>query len=202
MTTTKSTETAQEDPAVEALRKGLAAIALELERKQADLESTQTKLETVQPSLTATQVALDASERARQTANSELEEANRSSRKPTAIESIREEVFVVLRFRQPKPLPEGGGYHFLARQRKAVDRVIKSYKAKHPELDAIEILRIEPTARAQNLYLKMKVDAEAPIELSRQNFILKKDYKEDKMIEYITQIFSLYTPGNVTTSTA
>ncbi|KAF8964310.1 hypothetical protein BGZ46_000794 [Entomortierella lignicola] len=212
MTTTRitnntETSTAQEDLTVEALRKSLAAVTLELNKTQGKLASAQVEVEAVQSSLAKSHLelqnardALATSERARLTADLELEEANCHRVHPRP-DRQQEEVFVVLRFQQPKPLPDGA-YHFLARKRKSVDRVIKSYKAKHSELDAVEILRIEPTARAQNLYMKMKVDVEAPIELSRQNFILKKDYKEDDMIKYIINIFSLYTPVKVTAITA
>ncbi|KAG0018036.1 hypothetical protein BGZ80_007627 [Entomortierella chlamydospora] len=121
-----------------------------------------------------TKDALVTSERARCAANLELEEANRH--------------------RQPKPLPDGA-YHFLARQWKAVDQVIENYKAKHPELGAVEMeeLRVDPTPRVQNVYMQMKDDAEAPIEFSRQNFILKKGKTEDEMIAYMQRAFSLYT---------
>ncbi|KAF8984799.1 hypothetical protein BGZ46_007037 [Entomortierella lignicola] len=158
MTTTKSSKSSK-DPAVEALRKGLSAITLEL-KKQEELESAQAELEAVQSSLAEshlelqdTKDALATSERARLAANLELEEANRHRVHPRPDEK-QEEVFVILRFRQPKPLPDGA-YHFLARQRKVVDQVIENYKAKHPELDAVEMeeLRVDPTPRAQNVYI-------------------------------------------------
>ncbi|KAF9377146.1 hypothetical protein BGX21_003274 [Mortierella sp. AD011] len=231
MTTTtksnKSSKKAQEDPAVEALRKGLAAITLELNKKQEELESARAELEAVQSSLQGelesvrdeldavqsnlagsqqelqdTKVALATSERDLQATNLELVEANRHRVHPRPDEQ-QEEVFVVLRFRQPKPLPDGA-YHFLARQRKAIDQVIENYKAKHSELDAVEIeeLRVGPTPRAKNVYMRMKVDAEAPIEFSRQNFILKDGKTESEMIAYIHRAFSAYTQENSTASTA
>ncbi|KAF8960672.1 hypothetical protein BGZ46_001531 [Entomortierella lignicola] len=208
----KSSKKAQEDPAVEALRKGLAAITLELNKKQEELESAQAELEAVQSSLQGelesrklqgTSDALATSERACQEANLELEEANRHRVHPR-LDEQQEEVFVVLRFRHPKPLRKGGEYHFLTRQRKAVDQVIKNYKAKHPELDAVEIeeLRVDPIPRAKNVYMQMKVDAEAPIEFRRQNFILKEGKKESEMIAYIQRAFSTYTQENATAGAA
>ncbi|KAF9369651.1 hypothetical protein BGX21_005847, partial [Mortierella sp. AD011] len=158
--TTKLSNSAQEESDIEALRRKLAAVTLELTDARKDLESAQAELETVQSSLTEsrlelqnTKEALATSEHACQAANIELEEANRHRVHPRPDEQ-REEVFVVLRFRQPKQLPDGKwlSYHFLARQRKAIDKVIENYKAKHPELDAVEIeeLRVDPTPRAQN----------------------------------------------------
>ncbi|KAF9412725.1 hypothetical protein BGZ76_005141 [Entomortierella beljakovae] len=195
--TSKTSETAQEDPAVEVLRKELAAITLELEKNQEDLESAQAKLETVQSCLTATQVelkntkdALATSELARQGIDLELEEANRHRVHPRQHE--QQEVFVILKFQQRRPLPDGE-YHYLARQRNAVDKVIERYQNKNSELDATEELRIDPSARAENVIQHIKNDPDSPIEFSRQNFILKKGKTEDEMIMYIQQAFSTYT---------
>ncbi|KAF8954709.1 hypothetical protein BGZ46_002839 [Entomortierella lignicola] len=182
--TSKATKTpAQEDLAVEALRKGLAAITLELKKKQEELESGQAELEAVQSSLAESHLELQdtkdafaTSERARLAAGLELEEANRH---------------------RVHSRPDGQ-----QEERKAVDQVIESYKARYPELDAVEMLRVDPTPRAQNVHMQMKADADAPIKFSRQNFILKNGKSEDEMIAYIQQAFSAYAPVNSTASTA
>ncbi|KAF9531817.1 hypothetical protein EC957_002609, partial [Mortierella hygrophila] len=129
------------ESAIEALRIELAAVSLELRSTQLDLmdandglASTQEELEDTLAKLDETQLelqntcdALTNSERARQEAN-----RDRILTRP----SRQQEVFVVLKFRSPQPLPVGG-YRLFTLQQKAVDRTLNQFKADNPELDAI-----------------------------------------------------------------
>ncbi|KAG0243824.1 hypothetical protein BG011_003071, partial [Mortierella polycephala] len=109
-----------EESTMEALSKKLAAVSLDLRNTQLDLmdandslastqeelEDTQAKLEETQLKLRNTQDALANSERARQ--------VDRILTRPAR----QQEVFVVLKFRSPQPLPVGG-YRLFTLQQKA-----------------------------------------------------------------------------------
>ncbi|KAF9380395.1 hypothetical protein BGX21_002378, partial [Mortierella sp. AD011] len=134
MTTTKpimSSKTAQEDPAVEALRKEQAAVKLDLRNTKQNLLDAEDDLESSQADLSAalsslaerdielgnTKITLANSEHARLNAERVCLEANRG--RVLSRPHGKQEVFVVLKFREPQPLPVGG-YRLFALQRKAV----------------------------------------------------------------------------------
>ncbi|KAF8922905.1 hypothetical protein BGZ58_003602 [Dissophora ornata] len=158
---------------MEALREQLAAISLELRNTQLDLMDAKECL----------------AERARQTANRERV-LMRSPR--------QQEVFVVLKFRSPQPLPIGG-YRLFTVQRKAVDRKLSQFIADNRELDAVVMdeLRFDPSPRGHNVFQRAKDDKDAPISSGRRNFILKDGHTEDEMIKYITSVFNTHTQENL-----
>ncbi|KAF9090091.1 hypothetical protein BGX29_011681 [Mortierella sp. GBA35] len=180
------------ESAIEALRIELAAVSLELRSTQLDLmdandslvstqeelEDTLAKLDETQLELQNTRDALTNSERARQESN-----RDRILTRPPR----QQEVFVVLKFRSPQPLPVGG-YRLFTLQQKAVDRTLNQFKADNPELDAIVMdkLRFNRSPRGHNVFQRIKDDKKAPIKSSRRNFVLKEGHTEDEMVEYIT----------------
>ncbi|CAO3572370.1 unnamed protein product [Mortierella alpina] len=187
-----------EDSTMEALRKKLEAVSLELRNTQLDLmdandclASTQEELEDTQAHLKETQLelqnaqeALANSERARQAAN-----LDRILARPPR----QQEVFVVLKFQSPQPLPVGG-YRLFTLQEKAVERTLNQFIADNPELDAVVMdrLRFNRSPRGHNVFQQVKDDKKSPIKSSRRNFILKDDRTEDEMIEYITSVFKTH----------
>ncbi|KAF8976745.1 hypothetical protein BGZ46_007989 [Entomortierella lignicola] len=215
MTTTKSSKTAQGPSAtwvqpcpsgdIEKLQEKLAALTLKLRSTQQDLldaedelESSQADLSTALSSLAErglelenTKVALANSEHARLNSERACQEAN--SDRVLSRPHRKQEVFVVLKFRNPQPLPIGG-YRFFALQRKAVDHTLNHFIAENPELDAVEVdeLRFDRSPRGENVYQQMKDDKAAPIEFSRRNFILKKGKCEGEMIAYVQQVFNTH----------
>ncbi|KAK3834996.1 MAG: hypothetical protein J3R72DRAFT_451951 [Linnemannia gamsii] len=152
---------------------------------QEELEDTLAKLDETQLELQNTRDALTNSERARQEAN-----RDRILTRPPR----QQEVFVVLKFRSPQPLPVGG-YRLFTLQQKAVDRTLNQFKADNPELDAIVMneLRFNRSPRGHNVFQRIKDDKEAPIKSSRRNFVLKEGHTEDEMVEYITSVFGIHT---------
>ncbi|KAF9163347.1 hypothetical protein BGX21_010859 [Mortierella sp. AD011] len=204
MTTTRG------EPTIEALRRRLAAISLELADAKDDLEISQVQLEDALSSLFETQLklkntkdALANSGRARLEAESACLEAESACLEANRDRVLgrpfgKQEVFVVLKFRQPEPLPVGG-YRFFALQRKAVDRTLDQFIADNPELDPVEIaeLRFDRSPRGENVYLQMKDDKSAPIDFSRRNFIRKDGKTEEEMITYIQKVFSTHTQENL-----
>lgn len=184
---------------MEALRKKLAAVSLDLRNTQLNLEDanddlasaqeelqdTRARLDETELRLQSTQDALVASERARQEAN-----LDRILARPPR----QQEVFVVLKFRSPQSLPVGG-YRLFTLREKAVERTLNQFIADHPELDAIVMdeLRFDRSARGHNVFQHVKDDKESPIKSSRRNFILKDGHTEDEMIEYITSVFNTHT---------
>ncbi|KAF9403399.1 hypothetical protein BGZ94_004622 [Podila epigama] len=188
-----------EESAMEALRKKLAAVSLDLRNTQLDLEDanddlasaqeelqdTRARLSETELRLQNTQDALVASEHARQEAN-----LDRVLARPPR----EQEVFVVLKFRSPQPLPVGG-YRLFTLQEKAVERTLNQFIADHPELDAVVMdeLRFDRSARGHNVFQHVKDDKKSPIKSSRRNFILKDDHTEDEMIEYISSVFNTHT---------
>ncbi|KAG0007669.1 hypothetical protein BGZ80_004381 [Entomortierella chlamydospora] len=168
-----------EEPAMEAIRRKACFGPILLTETQLELQNTKD--------------ALANSERARQEANQ-----NRVLTRPHR----KQEVFVVLRFQKPQPLPVGG-FRIFALQRKAVDRTLTQFVADNPELDAAEVeeLRFDRSPRGENVYQQMKDDKAAPIKFSRRNFILKDGKTEDEMVAYIQQVFRTYTLENSTAST-
>ncbi|KAF9345767.1 hypothetical protein BGX26_002766, partial [Mortierella sp. AD094] len=190
--------TVQEDSAIEVLRRNLAAVSLELRNTQANLmdakhlDAALSNLAERELELESTKVALANSERARLEGERILLEANRD--RVLSRPHGKQEVFVVLKFRLPQPLPVGG-YRLSALQRKAVDRTLDQLIADNPSLDAIEAkeLRFDRSPRGENVYQQMKDDKAAPIEFSRRNFILKDGKTEEEMIAYVQQVFNTHT---------
>lgn len=142
---------------------------------QEELEDTQAKLDETQLELQNTQDSLANSERARQAAN-----LDRILTRPPR----QQEVFVVLKFRSPQPLPIGG-YRLFTLQQKAVERTLNQFIAENLELDAVVMdkLRFDHSPRGHNVFQRIKDDKNAPIKSSRRNFILKDGYTEDEMVE-------------------
>ncbi|ORY88910.1 hypothetical protein BCR41DRAFT_423013 [Lobosporangium transversale] len=182
----------EEPTTIEILRKRLAAISLELADAKDDLEISQAQLEGTLSCLSETQLelkntkdALANSERARLEAN-----RDRVLSRPYG----KQEVFAILKFRQPQPLPIGG-YRLFALQRKAVDRTLDQFIADNPDLDPVEIaeLRSDRSPRGENVYLQMKDDVAAPIDFSRRNFVLKDSKAEEEMIVYVQKVFNTHT---------
>ncbi|KAF8922867.1 hypothetical protein BGZ58_003644 [Dissophora ornata] len=205
-----------EEPAMEALRKQLAAISLELrntENKLTDanddlaltqdeledtetkLEDTEAKLKDAEAKLEETQLKLQRAEVARANSDQARQAANRERvlmRPPRD-----QEVFVVLKFQLPQPLPDGG-YRLFTVRKKAIDRTLRQFIADKPEFGAavMQDLRFEGSPRGQFVYQHMKDDEEAPIEFSRRNprnFALKAGHTEDEMVAYITSVFNTHT---------
>ncbi|GJJ75203.1 hypothetical protein EMPS_07561 [Entomortierella parvispora] len=166
------------EAALEDATRELSELKLELEDAYDQLEDTRARLDGTELELQNTQAALAAANRER----------------VLALPENRQEVFAVLKFRNPQPLPVGG-FCFFARQRRAVERTLEQFIAKNPDLDAVEVdeLRLERTPRARNVYQYMKGDKNAPIEFSRNNFIVKEGHTEDKMKEYILRVFNTHT---------
>ncbi|KAF9313860.1 hypothetical protein BGZ91_006145 [Linnemannia elongata] len=129
---------------------------------QEELEDTQIKLEVAEFKLKNAQDALAASEEARRAANRDRVIAQPES---------KQEVFAVLKFTRPQPLPVGA-YRLFALQRKAVRSTLDQFIAKNPGLDAW---------RGQYVYQHMMDDKRAPIKLSRRRFVVKDGYTEDEM---------------------
>ncbi|KAF9896436.1 hypothetical protein BX616_007458 [Lobosporangium transversale] len=79
----------------------------------------------------------------------------------------KQEVFAILKFQQPQPLPIGG-YRLFALQRKAVDRNLDQFITDNPDLNSFEIteLRFNGSPRGENVYLQMKDDMAVPIGFS------------------------------------
>ncbi|KAK3836816.1 MAG: hypothetical protein J3R72DRAFT_450219 [Linnemannia gamsii] len=146
---------------------------------QEELEDTLAKLDETQLELQNTRDALANSERARQEAN-----RDRILTRPPR----QQEVFVVLKFRSPQPLPVGG-YRLFTLQQKAVDRTLDQFKTDNPELDAIVMdeLRFNRSPRGHNVFQRIMDDKKAPIKSSRRNFVPKEGHTEDEMVEYITK---------------
>ncbi|KAG0344293.1 hypothetical protein BGZ54_005925, partial [Gamsiella multidivaricata] len=148
------------------------------------LEDTQVKLDETQLELQNTQDALANSKRACRAAN-----LDRILTRPPK----QQEVFVVLKFRSPQPLPVGG-YRLFTLQRKAVERTVNQFIADNLELDAVVMdeLRFDRSPRGHNVFQHVKDDKNAPIKSSRRNFILKDGHTENEMIEYITSVFNTH----------
>lgn len=113
-----------------------------LESCQAGLDTVTSSLVEVQLELENARDALVNSERARQTVN-----LDRVLPRPRR----EQEVFVVLRFQQPQPLPVGG-YHLSILWRKVMDRILSQLIADNSELDAavVEELRFDRSPRSQS----------------------------------------------------
>ncbi|KAF9343692.1 hypothetical protein BGX26_005346, partial [Mortierella sp. AD094] len=164
----------------------------DLESSQADLSAALSSLVERELELGNTKVALANSGHARLNAERACLEANRE--RVLSRPHRKQEIFVVLKFRKPQPLPVGG-YRFFALQRMAVDRTLDQFIADNPELDAIEVeaLRFDRSPRGENVYQQMKGDKAAPIEFSRRDFILKKSKVEEEMVAYVQQVFNTHT---------
>ncbi|KAF9537750.1 hypothetical protein EC957_007699 [Mortierella hygrophila] len=147
--------------------------------------NTQIKLEETEFKLKNTQDALAASEEARRAANRDRVIARPES---------KQEVFAVLKFRRPQPLPVGA-YRLFALQRKTVRSTLDQFIAKNPDLDAVEVdeLRFDRSPRGQYVYQHMMDDKRAPIKFSRRRFVVKDGHTEDEMKTYILSVFNTHT---------
>ncbi|KAK3811668.1 MAG: hypothetical protein J3R72DRAFT_428007 [Linnemannia gamsii] len=157
----------------------------DLASAQEELEDTQIKLEETELKLKNTQDALAASEAARRAAN-----RDRVIARPEG----RQEVFAVLKFRRPQPLPVGA-FRLFALQRKAVRSTLDQFIVRNPDLDAVEVdeLRFDRSPRGQYVYQHMMDDKHAPIKFSRRRFVVKDGYTEDEMKTYILSVFNTHT---------
>ncbi|KAG0374333.1 hypothetical protein BGX24_010523 [Mortierella sp. AD032] len=178
---------ASEESMLEALTARLEAVSLDLRNTRLDLEGanddlasaqeeledTRVKLDETELKLQNTQDALTASETARRTANRDRVIARPES---------KQEIFAVLKFRRPQPLPVGA-YRLFALQRKAVRSTLDQFVAKNPDLDAVEVdeLRFDRSPRGQYVYQHMMDDKHAPIKFSRRRFVIKDGHTEDEM---------------------
>jgi hypothetical protein len=157
----------------------------DLASAQEELEDTRAKLDETELKLKNTQDALVASEAARRAANRDRVIARPES---------KQEVFAVLKFRRPQPLPVGA-YRLFALQRKAVRSTLDQFIAKNPDLDAVEVdeLRFDRSPRGQYVYQHMMDDKRAPIKFSRRRFVVKDGHTEDEMKTYILSVFNTHT---------
>ncbi|KAF9531813.1 hypothetical protein EC957_002638, partial [Mortierella hygrophila] len=112
------------------------------------------------------------------------EEARRAANRDRVIARPKgkQEVFAVMKFRRPQPLPVGA-YRLFALQCKAVRSTLDHFIAKNPDLDAVEMdeLRFDRSPRGQYVYQHMMDDKHAPIKFSRHRFIVKDGHTEDDM---------------------
>ncbi|KAF9184213.1 hypothetical protein BGZ51_003500, partial [Haplosporangium sp. Z 767] len=182
-----------EDSAIEELRERLAAVSLELEAKKQELEDSNDDLASALEELENTQTQLEETQLVLK--NTEAARANSNRERVVMRQPRFQEVFVVLKFRSPRPLSDGGGYQLFTRQKRAVDRALSQFITKNPELDAVVMdeLRFESSPRGHNVLMRIKEDKDAPIDSSRRNFILKEGRTEDEMITYITDVFNTHT---------
>ncbi|KAF9969244.1 hypothetical protein BGZ73_008506 [Actinomortierella ambigua] len=159
---------------------------------QEELEDIRAKLDETELKQQSTQDALATSETARHAAN-----LDRIVARPPR----QQEVFIVLKFRSPQPLPVGG-YRLFTLQQKAVERTLNQFIADNPELDAVVMdkLRFYRSPRGHNVFQRIKDDKHAPIKSSRRNFILNDGHTEDEMVDYITSVFNIHTRGQQTAS--
>ncbi|KAF9547947.1 hypothetical protein EC957_007460 [Mortierella hygrophila] len=163
----------------------LASAHEELEDTRVKLDETELKLKNTQDALVASENALVASEEARCAANHDRVIARPES---------KQEVFAVLKFRRPQPLPVGA-FRLLARQRKSTQATLDQFIAKNPDLDAVEVdeLRFDRSPRGQYVYQHMMDDKHAPIKFSRRRFVVKDGHTEDEMKTYILNVFNTHT---------
>ncbi|KAF9896135.1 hypothetical protein BX616_008069 [Lobosporangium transversale] len=195
-------ETAQEDPSIEALRRELAAVSLVLRNTQQDLKDVEDNLAYIQAERNTALFSLAETKLDLQNARDALANSERARREANQDRVIsrpckEQEVFVILKFQKPQPSPVGG-FRIFAQQRKVVDRRLKQFIADNPELDAVDVeeLRFDRSPRGENVIQHMRRDKDAPIKLSRRNFILKDGKTEDEMVEYITRVFNTHTQEN------
>ncbi|KAK3837957.1 MAG: hypothetical protein JOS17DRAFT_732280 [Linnemannia elongata] len=193
MTVNKPQESVSELAArLEAVSLDLRNMQLDLEganddlaSAQEELEDTRAKLDETELKLQNTQDALAASEAARRAANRDRVIARPKS---------KQEVFAVLKFRCPQPLPVGA-YHLFALQRKTVRSTLDQFIAKNPDLDAVEVdeLRFDRSPRGQYVYQHMMDDKRASIKFTRRRFVVKDGHTEDEMKTYILNVFNTHT---------
>ncbi|KAG0196495.1 hypothetical protein BGX33_001574 [Mortierella sp. NVP41] len=193
MTVNKPQESVSELAArLEAVSLDLRNMQLDLEganddlaSAQEELEDTRAKLDETELKLQNTQDALAASEAARRAANHDRVIARPESKR---------EVFVVLKFRRPQPLPVGA-FRLFALQRKTVRSTLDQFINKNPDLDAVEVdeLRFDRSPRGQYVYQHMMDDKHAPIKFSRRRFVVKDGHTEDEMKTYILNVFNTHT---------
>ncbi|KAF9083511.1 hypothetical protein BGX29_003100 [Mortierella sp. GBA35] len=193
MTVNKPQESVSELAArLEAVSLDLRNMQLDLEganddlaSAQEELEDTRAKLGETELKLQNTQDALAASEAARRAANHDRVIARPESKR---------EVFVVLKFRRPQPLPVGA-FRLFALQRKTVRSTLDQFINKNPDLDAVEVdeLRFDRSPRGQYVYQHMMDDKHAPIKFSRRRFVVKDGHTEDEMKTYILNVFNTHT---------
>ncbi|KAG0364665.1 hypothetical protein BGX24_004513 [Mortierella sp. AD032] len=199
MTVNKPQESASEESTLEVLAARLEAVSLDLRNTQQDLEGANDDLASAQEELEDTRAKLDETElklKNTQDALATSEAALRAAHHDRVIArpKSKQEVFAVLKFRYPQPLPVGA-YRLFALQRKAVERTLDQFIAKNPDLDAVEVdeLRFDRSPRGQYVYQLMMDDKRAPIKFSRRRFVVKDGHTEDEMKTYILSVFNTHT---------
>ncbi|KAF9343087.1 hypothetical protein BGX26_006287, partial [Mortierella sp. AD094] len=147
-----------DEPIIEALRRKLAAVSLELRNTKLDLMDARDNLESCQADLDAATSSLKEKELELQNTKDALhnsQQARRADKRNQVVpRSYKlEEVFVVLRFQQSQSLPVGG-YRLFTWQGMAVDRALRQFFADHSDLDASEVeeLRFDRSPRGENVY--------------------------------------------------
>ncbi|KAI7816175.1 hypothetical protein BC939DRAFT_533755 [Gamsiella multidivaricata] len=158
-----------EEAIIEALRKNLEAVSLDLRNTQLDLLEANDSLASTQEELEDTEAKLE---------ETQLE-----------LQNTRDALANTERARQAANLD----------RRKDVERSLKRFIAKNPELDAVimDELRFDRSPRGHHVYQHIKDDKDAPIEFSRRNFALKNGHTEDDVIEYIAIVYNTHTQGSL-----
>ncbi|KAG0354491.1 hypothetical protein BGZ54_001624 [Gamsiella multidivaricata] len=167
MTATKTTKSTTQESEIEKLQASLAALALELRNTRQDLVKQ------------ASTQQLPVSKR-----------RNLSSKPPGMF------LPTLKAHSRQRDKTKYCEYKLFMRQRRAVKRTLDRFKARNPDLDAVEMeeLRFERSPRGQFVYQYMLDDKNAPIEFSRyHSFALKEKKTEEEMIEYITRIYNTNT---------
>ncbi|KAG0247521.1 hypothetical protein BG011_001364 [Mortierella polycephala] len=199
MIVNKPKKSDSQESELEALAKRLEAVSLDLRNMQLDLEDANDDLVSAQEELEDTRVKLNETELELKNAQDALaasEVARRAANRDRVVArpENKQEVFAVLKFRRPQPLPVGA-FRLFALQRKAVQSTLSLFIANNPDLDAVEVdeLRFDRSPRGQYVYQHMMDDKLAPIKFSRRNFELKDGHTEDEMVEYILSVFNTHT---------
>ncbi|KAF9410054.1 hypothetical protein BGZ76_005578 [Entomortierella beljakovae] len=124
----------------------------------AAVESLRTQLENTQPQLRNAQQGpiQPCRDQTRRTLRVPLSTAKMHSKKRTTIESYllkSREVFAMLKFQKPNQLPVGG-FRIFTQQQKVIDRNLKQFIAKNPELEVVEVekLRFDPSPRGKTSF--------------------------------------------------
>lgn len=170
---------------LEVLAARLEAVSLDLEDANDDLASAQEELQDTRAKLDETELKLKNTQDALAAAN-----RNRVIPRPES----KQEVFVVLKFRHPQPLPVDA-FRLFARQRKSIQATLDQFIKGNPDLDAVEVdeLRFDRSPRGQYVYHHMMDDKYAPIKFSRRRFVVKDGHTEDEMKTYILNVFNTHT---------
>jgi len=184
---------ASKESALETLVAEVEAVSLELRYMKLDLEGTKDELESARDELEDTREKLDETELELKNTKNALVAANRE-RVLLPRPKNKQEVFAVLKFRNPQPLPVGAFCLFVLQQ-KAVKSTLDQFTADNPDLDAVEVeeLRFDGSPRGQYVYQHMRDDKDAPIKFHYRRFVIEGDYKEGDMKEYILDVFNTHT---------